>query len=848
MNYLHRLVRYRNALIVLSALLVLAVTFLVGWLTNRDIEAGYEVPLTATLGSYVATLEGGTTNSRAMGAAILFGLENREAKQLVMGRLSPGAPEVNAGLDTLRTQYMADAALLVNRRGKVVAYSNKNGIPGTGEDLSFRPYVQRAMRGTPNVYPAVGLIDPTRAFFLAAPLRASAASASEPIGVVVIKIGADKLDDLFKTWADGIALLISPQGVVFAASRDDWLFRTTGNMSAYRLADIQRTRQYGKVFDVDPAPPLPFTPDIRETTIDDVRYAVRSQPLEWNDPAGDWMLTFLERRPPWWTHWSVPGFAALAGLITALGLFWLYMLVRNAYLLDVMNSQLQESEELLNESQGIAGLGTYTLDISTGMWQSSEVLDRLFGIDETYERSTEGWAALVHPDDRAMMIEYLRDQVIGRHAEFNKEHRIVTRDGRKARWVHALGRLEFDAVGKPVKLHGTIQDISERKQAEHEIRDSMRKLEEKELAKTRFLAAAGHDLRQPLAAANLFIDALKFTGPNPEQGRIIQRLERAMETFNGLLETLLNISRLDAGSIKPECVPVDVSELVNWLDQNFAPLATSKQIGFKLHFPARESLVVNTDIGLAKSVLMNLVSNALKFTATGGVMVSIRRRGSEALFQVWDTGMGIKPEHLERIFEEFYQVGNPQRDRASGLGLGLSIAKRALTLLGSKISCRSQIGRGSVFEFRLPLELASGAGKQHAAPGAVADELAGEGFVKGRQFVVVEDDTLVAQALADWLEGMGGETVCFYSAEDALRLTHAKHAFFIVDYMLGGPLNGIQFLNKLQQRLGSPLRAVLMTGDTSPSFIRDAADLHWPVLHKPVHPSRVIASLSLQAQ
>lgn len=389
-----------------------------------------------------------------------------------------------------------------------------------------------------------------------------------------------------------------------------------------------------------------------------------------------------------------------------------------------------------------------------------------------------------------------------------------------------------------------VNDVSDRAAAEHALNESMRKLEEKELAKTRFLAAAGHDLRQPLAAANLFVDALKLTEMTPCQDEIIKRLDQAMVTFNGLLDALLNVSKLDAGMIKPEYSSIRVTEIFNWLEQNFAPMAGEKNLNFRLYFPMKEVLVVHSDIGLLKSILMNLVSNAVKFTASGTILVSARRRGECALIQVWDTGMGIPDEHGKRIFDEFYQINNPQRDRTRGLGLGLSIVKRALMLLGADIICRSQVGRGSVFEFRLPLEDLSGVAKRQDVAVVSQKEVASEAFSQGKRFVVVEDDALVAQAMTNWLEGMGGEVKCFHSAEAALRHADIGYAdYFIADYMLGGKLNGIQFLNLVRQKLGKQINAVLVTGDTSASFIRHAVDCDWPVLHKPINTSKLISTL-----
>ncbi|MDP2143306.1 MAG: ATP-binding protein, partial [Gallionella sp.] len=402
--------------------------------------------------------------------------------------------------------------------------------------------------------------------------------------------------------------------------------------------------------------------------------------------------------------------------------------------------------------------------------------------------------------------------------------------------------------GKVTNYVGTFIDFTERKEIEHALIESMRQLEEKELAKSRFLAAAGHDLRQPLAAANLFIDTLKLTSPTAQQNGIIQQLDQAMTTFNGLLDTLLHVSKLDAGVIKPEYISIDVAEIFSWLEQNFAALTGEKKIDFRLRFPTKEKLLIRSDIGLVNSVLMNLVSNAIKFTSHSPVLVSARRRKGEVLFQVWDTGTGIPAELIGHIFDEFYQIDNPQRDRTRGLGLGLSIVKRALALLDSGISCRSQVGRGSVFEFSLPLDSTTLGIEQQPHAAAETDQPDDKLFVQGKRFLVLDDDMLVAQAMVALLEGMGGKVDCFHSAEEALHHSSIGHAdYFIIDYMLGGSLNGIQFLNRVRQKLGHPIHAVLMTGDTSTEFIREAANCEWPALHKPVNILRLQSALAAQA-
>ena len=390
-------------------------------------------------------------------------------------------------------------------------------------------------------------------------------------------------------------------------------------------------------------------------------------------------------------------------------------------------------------------------------------------------------------------------------------------------------------------------DVSDRVKAERALTESKHQLERKEMAKTRFLAAAGHDLRQPLTAANMFIHALKLSALTPRQSVLIERLDHSMSTFGGLLDALLNVSKLDAGIIKTRYSSIKVPDLIIWVEQNFAPMAREKKLAFRLYFPLKQTLFVRSDIGLVKSVLMNLVANAIKFTDAGSILVSARARGGEVLFQVWDTGMGIPDEYIEQIFDEFYQIDNPQRDRGGGLGLGLSIVKRTLALLGAKIECRSSIGRGTVFEFRLPLDGASYAPAVQRAP-VLQDKTAPDSmFAIGKKIILVEDDELVAQATAACLAEMGGLVKCFGSAEEALinARTDATDCY-IVDYMLGGSLNGIQLLRLLREQLGKPIHAVLMTGDTSSNFIRESADLDWPVKFKPVDVSELLASLYAQ--
>jgi PAS domain S-box-containing protein len=502
--------------------------------------------------------------------------------------------------------------------------------------------------------------------------------------------------------------------------------------------------------------------------------------------------------------------------------------------------RLRFSEELLRQTQAVAAIGSWRLDIQSNELLWSEGTSHIFGITAEPPRSYEQFMTLVHPDDREKLASAWQAALRG-EAPFLVQHRITVNGD--IRWVEERAQLNSDADGNLSSASGSVQDITARVNTELKLLDSLHQLEEKELAKTRFLAAAGHDLRQPIAAANLFVDALKLASPTLLQSKLIDRLDQSMNTFAGLLERLLDISKFDAGLIKPQISSFNLAELFNWLEQNFAETAQNKQLHFRLYFPMKHTLIVRTDIGLLQSVLMNLVSNAIKFTAHGGILVSARLRGNTVLLQVWDTGIGIAEHDIAHIFDEFYQVANPERNREVGLGLGLAICRRAMSLLDGEVTCRSRSSGGSVFALTLPLNGA--AHEVEAVPTSDSTtEIANAMFAHGKRVVILEDDPLVADGLLNLLQGLGAQVRHFRNAEEALRHSDIVNTdYYIVDYSLGGKLTGLEFLQTVQRQQPVPIRAVVVTGETSSQFIHRVADSPWPILHKPINYAKLAANL-----
>ena len=504
--------------------------------------------------------------------------------------------------------------------------------------------------------------------------------------------------------------------------------------------------------------------------------------------------------------------------------------------------ELSTSTEWLDEAQSISHVGNWTLDLISGKLFWSNEAFKIFEIDPNqFGASYEAFLNAIHPDDRDAVNQAYTNSLIKR-MPYEITHRLRMSDGR-IKWVLEKCMSYFDATGKPLMSKGMIQDVTERKLVEDQLLHSMQLLKEEQVAKTRFLAAAGHDLRQPVAAATMFVETLKLTSPTQHQSEIIMRLEQSMTVFSDLLKGLLDISRFDSGLVKQDIYSFDMTELFQWLEQNFEQTALDKQLSFRTFLPMNKPLVVSTDCFLMQSVLRNLISNAIKFTDHGGILISARLRGNNLLLQVWDTGIGIAEAELPYIFDEFYQVDNPQRNRESGLGLGLSICQRAISLLGGEVTCHSRLGRGSVFEFNIPLD--ADQHEIHTLPinNNRAAEIS-EMFMGGKRVVVLEDDLLVATGLVTLLQELGADVQQFFNAEEAMLHTDIDSAdFFIVDYALGGVLTGLQFLEVMQQKKQALVSAVVLTGETSAQFIRDVANSPWPVLHKPINYVSLAASL-----
>jgi len=371
-------------------------------------------------------------------------------------------------------------------------------------------------------------------------------------------------------------------------------------------------------------------------------------------------------------------------------------------------------------------------------------------------------------------------------------------------------------------------------------------------AKTQFFAAASHDLRQPLHAMGLFAEALRQRAHDPEVARLVHSINESVDALDGLFGELLDITRIDTGGVDVNPQPVPLRELFARLRLHFEPAAFEK--GLALHFRG-EALVAQTDPVLLERVLRNLVSNAIRYTEDGGVLVSARQRTTPAgarslLVQVWDSGIGIPQAALPRIFDEFYQVHSHrplQAHQRKGLGLGLAIVKRLAALMDAPLAVRSRPQRGTVFslqvpEGRAPRVLQPPAPRAAAALGLTLD---------GRLFAVVEDEAAVREGLVVLLQAWGADVVAFDGVEALQAWCEGADArrpdLALVDYRLPAGQTGIDALQQLRRRFAAaPLPAIVITGSSLGGHEDEAATHDFHLLIKPVLPNKLRAMIAFK--
>ena len=372
-----------------------------------------------------------------------------------------------------------------------------------------------------------------------------------------------------------------------------------------------------------------------------------------------------------------------------------------------------------------------------------------------------------------------------------------------------------------------------------ELRERQEAAEAANRAKSRFLAAASHDLRQPTHALGLFLQVLRQRRLGERERELVDNIGQSFAAMEALFNALLDISRLDAGVVEPQVSAFPIARLLDRMRAEYLPQAEAKGLALSVQ---PSGAYVRSDPVLLEELVGNLLSNAVRHTGSGRVLLGCRREAGHLRIEVWDTGPGIPPDKQREVFGEFVQLENTERDRRKGLGLGLAIVDRLCKLLGATLDLRSQLGRGSLFRVSVPL-----ARREDADAAETSVPLSALEPLEGRLVTVVDDEPTVLEAMSRLLHSWGLQVVAAESGPLILeKLASASRVpdAILCDYRLRSGESGIEVIRAIREEFNSDIPGALITGDTDPDRLKEALASGLPLLHKPATPARVRALLA----
>ena len=401
------------------------------------------------------------------------------------------------------------------------------------------------------------------------------------------------------------------------------------------------------------------------------------------------------------------------------------------------------------------------------------------------------------------------------------EQNILEREDELGRMGRSFNRLKEDLWEQGVGLQNAKEDADRANKA-----------------KSLFLASASHDLRQPLNAMQMYIAALKSKVKDEKILTIIEDINSVSASTARLLNALLDVSELEVGAIKPRYEDFSINNIFTSIFQSFAPLAKDKNLQFRI---VPSSITVRSDPDLLERILGNYMSNAIRYTEAGSVMMGCRKRGNKVSIEVWDTGCGISEDQMPNIFEDFYQIENKERDRSKGLGLGLALAKRLSLSLNHTIDCKSTLGDGSCFSVLVEIGEAKNSEVQLEAISNIMD-------LTGARILLVEDDIDVLKASIQLMESWGCIVDSGRDLDEIKNIIRSPDYLLpniiVADNRLPGDASGVDVVKLVQQELESVIPSIIITGDVERSHIQSIKEKGLPVLLKPIQPAKFRAILS----
>jgi PAS domain S-box-containing protein len=529
------------------------------------------------------------------------------------------------------------------------------------------------------------------------------------------------------------------------------------------------------------------------------------------------------------------------GILVFLGVMLQYGYLAESQLFDALDSStrnlslglsLQDSEQRFRMAMDASTDALWDWNLVDGSAYFSPAYYRMIGhVPNDFPMAFESWEARVHPDDRGRVVGIKRNCIENRSSHFDVEYRMRTAQG-DWKWIRGRGRAySRDVDGRALRMVGTHQDITLHKENEMALQAAKTEAEAANNAKSRFLAAASHDLRQPLTALTLYMEVLRSQNTVPGE-KLLANISNCITSLSLLLADLLDISKLQAEVVQPHAIDFCVNEWMTPLVAVHAPQAREK--GLQLRWRPCH-LLARTDPVLMARMVGNLIANAIRYTDHGGVLVACRKRQGKAWVEVWDSGIGIAQDKTQEIFEEYRQVdpGRPSGGGGSvGSGLGLAIVAKTATLMGLQVQVRSRLGHGSVFALELPLSTSL----QLTAQPSPAEHCL--------RIALVDDNESILDAMSAALKAHGHEVVAACNGYELLELLAGDAPDVVVsDFRLQGGETGFDVIASARKVFGSRLAAVIITGDSDPEIFPMMTEHGIAVLQKPLQMDALLAAL-----
>jgi len=786
-----------------------------------------------------------STDGRVIGGAILMGLVEDSVKQLLSGELSADAYRLHVNFAAVLDQYNADTVFVLAGDGTTVAYLNKEGKAiGVGRNLRYRPYVRRALAGQANVYAAIGTNSHERGLYFAAPVYSGNSRDTPIAGVYTIKMAAAEIDRILVRSKDP-ALLLSPDGVVFATNRNEYLYMVSGQIAPARMAQLEKERQFGDVFAASGPLQLPFETRSSQTSIDGHTHAIASAALSWPDDGGQWRVLILQDRNQWLPVWHQ--LALAAGCMAAVWLFAMVVTGRSRAAEHARQVRF-ENEQRMREITNNLPVAVYQFKVD-GDGQPrfrfmSPAITAITGLQAS-DVLADGAAlfALLDPEGQSGLLAQFAD---GARQQWFVHRRIAfgAEGGLSQRWIELHCSCVHQSAEEEV-WNGYLADVTAEHAAAQALSAAKQTAEDATRSKSLFLANMSHEIRTPMNAIIGMSHLALKTELTPRQHDYVQKIQRAGQHLLGIINDILDFSKIEAGKLQVDKQPFELDQLL----ENLATLIGDKASaqGLELVFDVAPDVptVLEGDALRLGQILINYANNALKFTERGEVAVTVRVLSRDAQrvllhFAVRDTGIGLSEEQIGQLFQSFQQGDASTTRKYGGTGLGLAISRKLAHLMGGDTGVESVLGQGSTFWFTARLAIG-----QTQRP-----TLQPSPDLRGRRLLVADDNASARAVIAGMLGSMGFEVQTAVSGAEALAmvrvaaLSDVPFEVVLLDWQMGA-LSGVDTAGAIRAlALAQPPRLLMVTDYGREEVIQQAHSAGFDdVLIKPVSASVLFNTL-----